>query len=103
MATPVKAENINDILKSKREEILRLAAKRGARNVRIFGSVARGEARPDSDIDFLVDLETGRSLLDLGGLLIDLQKLLGRPVDVVTESGLRERIRRRVLKDAILL
>jgi predicted nucleotidyltransferase len=103
MATPAKAENINDLLKSKREEILRLAAKRGARNVRIFGSVARGQARPDSDIDFLVDLELGRSLLDLGGLLNDLQKLLGRPVDVVTESGLRERIRKRVLKDAILL
>ena len=103
MATPAKAENINDLLKSKREEILRLAAKRGARNVRIFGSVARGQARPDSDIDFLVDLELGRSLLDLGGLLNDLQKLLGRPVDVVTESGLRERIRRRVLKDAISL
>ena len=103
MATPTKVENINDLLKSKREEILRLAAKRGARNVRIFGSVARGQARPDSDIDFLVDLELGRSLLDLGGLLNDLQKLLGRPVDVVTESGLRERIRRRVLKDAILL
>jgi predicted nucleotidyltransferase len=103
MATPTKVENINDLLKSKREEILRLAAKRGARNVRIFGSVARGQARPDSDIDFLVDLELGRSLLDLGGLLNDLQKLLGRPVDVVTESGLRERIRRRVLKDAISL
>jgi predicted nucleotidyltransferase len=103
MATPAKAENINDLLKSKREEILRLAAKRGVRDVRIFGSVARGQARPDSDIDFLVDLETGRSLLDLGGLLNDLQKLLGRSVDVVTESGLRERIRRRVLKDAILL
>ncbi len=103
MATPAKVENINDLLKSKREEILRLAAKRGARNVRIFGSVARGQARPDSDIDFLVDLETGRSLLDLGGLLNDLQKLLDRPVDVVTESGLRERIRARVLKDAIPL
>jgi len=103
MATPTKVENINDLLKSKREEILRLAAKRGARNVRIFGSVARGQARPDSDIDFLVDLELGRSLLDLGGLLNDLQKLLGRPVDVVAESGLRERIRRRVLKDAISL
>lgn len=82
---------------------MRVAAKRGARNIRIFGSVARGQARPDSDIDFLVDLETGRSLLDMGGLLNDMQKLLGRPVDVVTESGLRERIRRRVLKDAIPL
>lgn len=73
------------------------------RNVRVFGSVARGEARPDSDIDFLVDLEIGRSLLDLGGLLMDLQDLLHCKVDVVTEKGLRNRIRTRVLKEAVLL
>ena len=88
------------LLRSRRDEILRLAARRGARNVRIFGSVARGEAHPDSDVDFLVDLEPGRSLLDLGGLLMDLQALLGRPVDVVTEKGLRPRLRASVLKDA---
>jgi len=71
--------------------------------VRIFGSVARGEADSESDIDFLVNMEPGRSLLDLCGLLIDLEELLGRKVDVVTEKGLRDRIRERVLKEAIAL
>ena len=92
---------IDELLRDKREEVLRLAERHGARNVRIFGSAARGEARPDSDIDFLVDMEPGRSLLDLGGLLMDLRGLLGRPVDVVTERGLKERIRPRVLKEAV--
>jgi predicted nucleotidyltransferase len=94
---------VDDLLKEKREDILRIAAQHGARNVRVFGSVARGDAQPDSDIDVLVDLEPGRSLFDLGGLLIDLQDLLGRNVDVVTEKGLRDRIRVRVLKEAMLL
>ena len=93
----------DEFLNSKREEILRIAERRGAKNVRVFGSVARGQAGPDSDIDFLVDLEPGRSLLDLGGLLVDLQALLGRPVDVVTEAGLRERIQQRVLEEAVPL
>ena len=87
-------------VQSKREDILQLAARRGARNVRLFGSVARNEAGPDSDVDFLVDLEPGRSLLDLGGLLMDLQKLMGCKVDVVTETGLRPRLRPRVLREA---
>lgn len=87
-------------VQSKREEILQLAAHRGARNVRLFGSVARNEAGPNSDVDFLVDLEPGRSLLDLGGLLMDLQRLLGRQVDVITEAGLRPRLRPQVLKEA---
>jgi predicted nucleotidyltransferase len=95
--------NSNELLKQKRAEILRLAAQHGARNVRLFGSVARGEARPDSDIDFLVDLEAGRSLLDLGGLLMELQDLLHCKVDVVTEKGLRTRIRGRVLQEAVPL
>jgi len=86
-----------------RDQILRLAERHGARNVRIFGSVARGEAHPGSDLDLLVDLEPGRSLFDLGGLLTALQELLGRPVDVVTERGLRSRIRTRVLSEAVLL
>ncbi len=90
-------------LKSKRKDILHVAAKHGARNVRIFGSLARGEAREDSDIDFLVDMEPGRSLFDLGGLLMDLQNLLAQKVDVVTEKGLRPRIRDRVLKEALPL
>jgi uncharacterized protein len=94
---------LNKLLQEKREDILRIAAKRGAYNVRVFGSVARGEADSKSDIDILVDMEPGRSLFDLGGLLMDLQDLLGHSVDVVTERGLRERIRERVLKEAIVL
>jgi uncharacterized protein len=95
--------NLYELLASKREEILQVAAKHGAYNVRIFGSVARHEAQPDSDIDFLVDLEDGRTLFDLGGLLTDLQDLLHCSVDVVTVPGLRTRIRDRVLKDAVSL
>jgi uncharacterized protein len=91
---------IEELLKNQREDILRIAAQHGAHNVRVFGSVARGEARPDSDVDLLVELESGRSLLDLGGLLMDLQTLLGRDVDVVTDKGLRDRIRARVLQEA---
>jgi len=89
------------LIKQRREDILRAAAHYGAYNVRVFGSVARGEAQLDSDIDFLVEMEPDRSLLDLGGLLMDLQVLLGNDVDVVTEKGLRERIRKRVLAEAI--
>lgn len=86
----------------KREEILRLAAKYGARNVRVFSSVARGGNDEQSDVDFLVDMEPGRSLFDLGGLLMGLQELLGAEVDVVTGRGLRPRIRERVLADAVM-
>ena len=87
-------------LKEKRKEILRLCAKYGARNLRVFGSVARGEADRESDIDFLVEMEPGRSLFDLGGLQYELEKLLGRPVDVVTYRGLKTRIRDRVAREA---
>jgi uncharacterized protein len=90
-------------LKVKREEILQIAEKHGARTVRIFGAVARGEADAASDLDLLVEMEPGRSLLDLGGLLMELQDLLGCRVDVVTEKGLRERIRDRVLREAVAL
>jgi len=82
---------------------VRIAAKHGAYNVRIFGSAARGEADAESDIEILVDLEPGRSLLDHAALLLDLQQLLGCKVDVVTTRGLRERIRERVLQEAIPL
>ena len=88
---------------AKKKDILEIAAKYGARNIRIFGSVARGEARADSDVDFLVDMEPGRTLFDMGGLLMDLRDLLGLEVDVVTERGLKPRIRDRVLKEAELL
>ncbi len=94
---------IDDLLKAKRAEIFHAAAKHGARNVRIFGSVARGEAGPESDVDVLVDLDPGCSLFDLGGLLMDLRDLLGCKVDVVTEKGLRDRIRDRVLQQAVPL
>ena len=94
---------LNDKIREQRNEILQIAQRYGAQNVRIFGSFARGEAREDSDIDVLVDLESGRSLFDLGGLLMDLQNLLGCRVDVVTEKGLRERIRNQVLKESIPL
>jgi len=87
----------------KREQVLALAAHYGAYDVRVFGSVARGEADEASDIDFLVKLEPGRSLMDLGGLLYDLQNLLGTEVDVITEKGLRTRIREQVLREAIPL
>ena len=94
---------IAEVVGSKRDDVLALARKHGATNVRIFGSLARGEADEASDIDVLVDLEPGRSLFDLGGLLIELQELLGRRVDVVTEKGLKQRIRERVLKESVPL
>ena len=84
----------------KKDEIFRIARRHGAKNIRVFGSVVRGDAVDNSDIDFLVDLELGRSLLDLGGLLYDLEQLFGRSVDVVTEKALRPRIRSRVLREA---
>ena len=90
-----------DALKRHRSEVLCLAAQYGATDVRVFGSVARGEADETSDIDFLVRMNPGRSVFDVGGLLMDLQDLLGRRVDVVTERGLRPRMRERVLREAI--
>jgi uncharacterized protein len=95
--------SLDELVQTKREDILRTANKHGAFNVRVFGSVARGEADSESDIDLLVDMEPGRSLLDLSGLLIDLEEMLGCNVDVVTERGLRDRIRERVLKEAVAL
>jgi len=79
---------------------LKIAAKHGACNVRIFGSVARGEAGENSDIDLLVELEPGRSLLDLAKLVVELEDLLNRKVDVVTEQGLYWLLRRRILTEA---
>ena len=95
--------DIKTLVKENRQQILALAAKYGARNVRVFGSVASGEADEHSDLDLLVEMEEGRSLFDLGGLVYDLRELLQCPVDVVTEKGLKERIRPRVLKDAVPL
>lgn len=92
---------LRDRLPELREEIRRAAAENGARDVRVFGSVARGEERDGSDVDFLVALEPGRSLLDLARLELRLERLLGRPVDVVTEAGLRGVVRTAALREVI--
>src|ERR1700682_5262754 len=97
------AMTLQELRERKREEILRVAAHRGARNVRVFGSVARGDNDDQSDVDFLVDMEPGRTLFDLSGLLLDLESLLHAHVDVVTERGLRPRVRERVLAEAVPL
>jgi predicted nucleotidyltransferase len=97
------ATTLAELVKEKRADILALAAKHGARNVRVFGSVARGDADEQSDIDFLVQMEPGRSLLDLGGLQYDLEQLLGCRVDVVTEQGLKARLREEILSEAVTL
>ena len=94
---------LNRLLSEKRDEILRIGRKYGARNFRIFGSVVRGESDEKSDLDFLVEMEPGSSLLDLGGLQYELEKLLKCRVDVVTERGLKARIRERVLREAVTL
>ncbi len=83
-----------------RHAILDVAARHGARNVRVFGSVARGENRPDSDLDLLVEMADDRSLLDLVALEQELEALLHRPVDVLTEQSLAPSIRQRVTTDA---
>jgi len=85
--------------REKKAEILRLAEVRGGRNVRVFGSVARGDNGENSDVDFLVEFEAGRTLLDLIGLKLDLQDLLGATVDVVTPNSLHY-VRERVLAEA---
>lgn len=92
-----------ELLRQQRSEILKLASQHGARNVRIFGSAARGEAEADSDIDFLVELEPDRTLFDLGALLMDLQDLLGRKIDIVTDDSIYWLLRRKILKEAIPL
>jgi predicted nucleotidyltransferase len=94
---------IREILEAKRDAVLGLAARHGAKTVRVFGSAARGEARPDSDIDFLVEMEEGRSLLDLVALGQDLEELLGRKVEVVEPEGLHWYIRDRVLQESVPL
>jgi predicted nucleotidyltransferase len=90
-------------LRARRTEIERTARQFGASNIRVFGSVARGEASPDSDVDLLVDMERGRGLLALAGLELALESLLGSDVDVTTPGGLRPRARQAVLVEAVPL
>lgn len=94
---------IDELLAERREEILAIAAQHGAYNVRVFGSVARGEARTDSDVDFLIDAGENRSSWFPVGLKLDLEDLLGREVDVATENMLHNLIRDRVLQEAVPL
>lgn len=92
---------LDELIRDKREEIRRIAEKHGARNVRIFGSVARGEAREASDIDLLVDVGPNTSSWFPAGLILELQDLLGRRVDVVTTRALNSDLRDRVLREAV--
>ena len=94
---------MNTAIRDHRDEILRLARAHGARKLRLFGSAARGDDRPDSDLDLLVEMEPGRSLVDHVALKQDLEGLLGRDVDVVTEQSLHPRLRDRVLREAVSL
>jgi predicted nucleotidyltransferase len=92
-----------DLVRAKREQILRLATRHGVTRVRVFGSMARGDAGPQSDVDLLVEVGALASAWFPGGLVADLEELLGRRVQVVTERGLDELLRDRVLKEAVPL
>jgi len=95
--------DINTAIKDKRVDILRLAEKHGAYNVRVFGSAARGEAGSDSDVDLLVEVGSNRTPFFPGGLIADLQDLLGCKIEIVTPDALHECIRDRVLQEAMPL
>lgn len=94
---------ISDLVQKKRDQILQIAAKYGARNVQVFGSIVRGEATAESDLDLLVELDRDRSLLDLIAIKQDLEDILGCPVDVVTKAALSPYIREQILKEAVTL
>jgi uncharacterized protein len=91
------------MLEKKREAILEIARKYGAHDVRIFGSVARGDATEESDLDLIVRFDEGRTLFDHGGLVMDLRDLLGVKVDVVSEGGIRGRWRDYLMNEALPL
>ena len=93
--------DIKRLLETKRDEILRVANAHHVRNLRLFGSVARGESDEESDIDFLAELTAGCGLLEHAALIRELEQLLGRRVDVVSDKGLRPRIKDRVLREAV--
>jgi predicted nucleotidyltransferase len=92
--------DVEKLLKEKRQAVMALADKHGAHSVRVFGSIARGDSGPESDVDLLVKMEEGRSLLDLSAMVLDLKELLGVNVDVVSEDGLYWLLRRKILKEA---
>ncbi len=94
---------IRQLIEERRDDILQTAAKHGTHNVRVFGSAARGDDRPDSDVDLLVDVDRTTSSWFPAGLILDLEGILGRPVEVVTEKGLNPLIKERVLRKAIPL
>ena len=95
--------NVRTLLNIKRKQILALAAKHGVRKIRVFGSVVRGEAREDSDVDFLVDVGPDHSPFFPGGLVVDLEELLGRKVDIVIEGGESPYLRERIHAEAVAL
>lgn len=102
--TLLKTAPTLELLRQKRERILSLAARHGAFNVRVFGSVARGDATPESDIDLLVNFRDGASLYDLSGLRLDLIELLGWQVDITEDhAGLSERFRKRIMQDVVAI
>jgi uncharacterized protein len=102
MGGPIGGASLRERIRERRPELLAAAARRGASNLRIFGSVARGDEVAESDVDFLVDFEASRSLVDVAGLILDLQEILGVPVDVVEASTLRPDDRD-ILSDVIAL
>lgn len=95
--------NFNKLLEEKRKDIIVIASRHGAKNIRLFGSTIRNQDNPQSDIDFLVDMEPGRSLLDHVALIQDLSDLLGRKVDVVTERSLHWYIRDQIIQESLPL
>ena len=99
----MKSGKIPEVLKEKRKEILRIAASHGGQNIQVFGSLVRGEAGPESDVDILIDLAPDRTLLDIVAIKQDLEDLLGRQVDVVTEAAISPYIREHVLEEAVSL
>jgi predicted nucleotidyltransferase len=94
---------VGDAIREKREAIIRIAARHGATRVRLIGSVARGEARPDSDVDLLVTWSEGASLLDHSALMLEFENLLGRKVDIASDGWVKPSIRESVYRDAIAL
>jgi uncharacterized protein len=94
---------LEQLLREKRDDIKRIAARHGAYNIRVFGSVARGEAGPESDIDILIDVGPTTSSWFPAGLILDLEDLLGRRVEVITEKALNPELRDHVLREAIPL